>query len=277
VPQYKSDHKHHCACRHQRLPPDLFERLRANPLISSIPGNLAEISRVIYGSPFGNADSQRLRILAQVSIPDASGHQRWRGQMPKYGLPRVMYDGVRMYVQQWLYLWSAPDRQIDPRDPTTLVRLCRDTLCISPEHHEYRPHTGLPTSPLAAVALWEKDHPRPLPGRPWKWDNSDPTGERCLAGHSYPTFKVYPGARRKNAYCQACERTERAWKAERAEVARQAEYRATGIPPRRPNEPAIHRTESYLPSPAPAPAEGVWDSPTLVEMLEAERNGTLDT
>jgi hypothetical protein len=256
----KPNHVRHCSCAH--VVPDWVERWRANPLLASHPDLLAEVNRILTGSPWGGKlDTQRARILAKVTIPDAQGHQYWTGARPQYGLVRAMHQGVILPVVKWLYLWSGPDKSIHPREP--LLRLCRQPDCISPLHHEYREPASPPTSAFTAVALWELDHPRPWPARPTKWDTSNPTGERCLAGHGYPTFKVYDPRKRKT-YCAACAEVERAWLADRARVEHSAEYAATGIPHRAPNQPTLKRTEDYA-DPDP--------EPTLSDLLEAGELG----
>ncbi|HEY1295410.1 MAG TPA: hypothetical protein VGJ60_20220 [Chloroflexota bacterium] len=277
------EHRKHCSC--PRIPADLFERMRANPRLSAHPDLWQEFHRVLTGSPFPNgASAQRSRILAKVSIPDAQGHQRWTGKRPQYGAVRAMFDGVTQPVVKWLYLWSGPDNIIDFNTP--LRRVCRDTECISPLHHQYVAPSFTP-SPSTRVAVWEQDHPRPK-GRPTRWDRSDPTGERCLAGHGYPVFQVYPGGKRQRAYCKACNAAEKEWLEERRKLEREVERATHDYPRPAPNMPAARdpRAEAYWaaqaqPQPsdmhdpdwlAPQPGDPGYE-PTLSDLLEAGELG----
>src|SRR5215467_1469049 len=119
------EHARHCSC--PRIPTDLWERLRANPILSASPQMLAEVHRVLTGSPYPHGGSaHRSRILAQVTIPDAQGHQHWLGHRPRYGQPRVQFDSLTLPITKWLWLWAGPDRSLPLDSDQPLKRLCHD-------------------------------------------------------------------------------------------------------------------------------------------------------
>lgn len=201
----------HCACAHAPTRADQFVAW-VTPIIG--PLNDAQFRMATAYFSQGRVPPAPAhywdRALAQISAPDAHGHQRWTGPVPPGRSPHVQYQGRRLPVAHVLWLISGrPD--ISP-----LVRTCHDPQCIAPDHHALpRGPEPFPISRSRLLEDFDARNPR-VNYRPKKWDRSDHTGERCLRG-GHP-LTIYGDPRLRNAYCAQCFAIEKNRLAQRKEV-----------------------------------------------------------
>ena len=95
-------------------------------------GRTGELAAATSGLPKAAIKVLSWRIAAKIRVNPASGCWEWQGKKNNAGYGRVMHDGRLQQAHR--VVWSILRKPIP--DGLVLDHLCRNTVCVNPDHLE---------------------------------------------------------------------------------------------------------------------------------------------